>query len=629
MTTLTGTSRGRITLGKELARGGEGKIHELQGDPKALVKIYLQPLSKEKIAKLEAMVANVGKVGPGLAAWPSELVKSSGSVVGFIMNRVRDKQDAHHLYSPKSRAAAFPEANFKFLVHVAANLANAFGAIHELGVVIGDVNHGSTLVGADGTVSLIDCDSFQFHDGAKLHTCDVGSPLYLPPELQNQPLRGRRRDLASDHFGLATLLFHILFMGRHPFAGVYSGPEDMPIEKAIAQSRFAYGQNGERLRMKRPPGTLKLETHGPDIALLFERAFGPPLPASPRPTPREWAGALKALGESLTACAESSAHHYHRGLSKCPWCELESTAPIRLFGHKFTSTPTGATNVEALWSAIAQVTPPPEAIDPGSRDTRKRPTPGAKASRSLQKWFAVGIAIVGMLAFQAPGLVGGLVLAAILWPRIDATKLAAANAALQVATSKTRDLWAQWDDKAKSRAFENRLRDLEKVAKSLRHLPTERAQALQSLEARKRELQLAKFLDRFEIAKASVPLIGLSRAATLASHGIETAADVDKYKIEAVGGFGPRMAANLVEWRDRLTRQFTFDASQPTDPRDIAEIERKFFEKRRKLVTELQNGPNQLRQIAAETLDARRRILPALQQAIAAENEAYQAVTMV
>jgi DNA-binding helix-hairpin-helix protein with protein kinase domain len=234
--------------------------------------------------------------------------------------------------------------------------------------------------------------------------------------------------------------------------------------------------------------------------------------------------------------------------------------------------------------------------------------------------------IGGLLVYQAGGFIAGLIFAFLLWPRINETKLAAASERLRGATAKTRTLWNEWDRQSKSHAFNDRRRELEKLAWALRHLPTERNQALQSLEERKRELQLSKYLDKFDIAKANVPLIGPSRAAMLASHGIETAADVETHRIESIAGFGPRMAANLIEWRRGLQQRFRFDPTQPTDPREIAEVERKIFEKRVKLVQELERGPIELRRIAAEITEARRRLLPALESALREENEAHKAV---
>src|SRR4030081_1216621 len=142
-------------------------------------------------------MAMTGAASPellGSAAWPSDLlVNRAGKVLGFRMPRVSDKQDIHELYSPKSRSEAFPDADFRFVVGVAANVARAFGTLHRAGHVVGDVNHGNILVGVDGTVTLIDCDSFQVRDGAEVFSCDVGVPLFTAPELQGDGFRGPLR----------------------------------------------------------------------------------------------------------------------------------------------------------------------------------------------------------------------------------------------------------------------------------------------------------------------------------------------------------------------------------------------------------------------------------------------------
>ena len=56
-------------------------------------------------------------------------------------------------------------------------------AVHGTGVVVGDVNDSNVLVGGDAVVRLIDVDSFQVRDSARVFTCDVGMPIYQPPEL--------------------------------------------------------------------------------------------------------------------------------------------------------------------------------------------------------------------------------------------------------------------------------------------------------------------------------------------------------------------------------------------------------------------------------------------------------------
>src|SRR6185437_14078277 len=83
--------------------------------------------------------------------------------------------------------------------------------------------------------------------------------------------RVQRRPI-HDNFGLAVLIFQLLFLGKHPFAGRYSGSGDMPLERAIGEFRFAYSSapNG----MQPPPGAPLLSDFPDEIASYFERAFG-------------------------------------------------------------------------------------------------------------------------------------------------------------------------------------------------------------------------------------------------------------------------------------------------------------------------------------------------------------------
>src|SRR5262245_30899863 len=144
-----------IRVGARLGAGGEGSVHEVQGRPDTVAKIYHKPLTPERAQKILAM-ASLSSPGLQLAtAWPSGIIVADGHIPhGLLMPRVAGCKDIHKLYSPKSRKTEFPAADFRFLLRVAANVARAFGVVHQNQCVIGDVNHGSITVAQNATVKI-------------------------------------------------------------------------------------------------------------------------------------------------------------------------------------------------------------------------------------------------------------------------------------------------------------------------------------------------------------------------------------------------------------------------------------------------------------------------------------------
>jgi DNA-binding helix-hairpin-helix protein with protein kinase domain len=152
-----------LRLGEKLGEGGEGAVFRLQDHPATAVKVFASPLAPDRVRKIDELVRLGSRDGVApVAAWPSGVVFDRvGTAQGLLLPVVERAKDIHHLYTPGSRRISFPNADWRFLVHVAANVARAFATVHRLGLVIGDVNTGSVLVAADGTVRLIDVDSFQ------------------------------------------------------------------------------------------------------------------------------------------------------------------------------------------------------------------------------------------------------------------------------------------------------------------------------------------------------------------------------------------------------------------------------------------------------------------------------------
>ena len=314
--------------------------------PRSVAKIYARRPDDHTRRKLQAMVELGTEELTSFAAWPQGLVLDSrtGAAVGFLMPRVDAHREIHALYGPTARKAAFPDASWAFLVRVARNLAAAFDAVHRHGHVIGDVNQGNVVVSRKATVRLIDCDSFQVTHLGETYPCRVGVPLFTPPELQGQRLDSVQRTQDHDRFGLAVLVFHLLFMGRHPFTGRHRD-RAVPVEAAIREGLFAFGQEARAQGWAPPPFSLVLEDVTRPVAELFERAFGRKAAAgAPRPSADEWARELDALEARLVLCGDDPRHVHAR--AKAPARGAASRKPA---GRPSTSWPRARPPTPSTW----------------------------------------------------------------------------------------------------------------------------------------------------------------------------------------------------------------------------------------------------------------------------------------
>ncbi len=620
-------ARTSIQLGQELGRGGEGAVFAIVGRKDQVAKLYFSPIDFIKAQKLSVMAETASPSLLNVAAWPVDLLcDHKGVAHGFIMPRVVSRRNIHELYSPKSRADAFPEVDFRFLVHVAANIARAFAVVHEQGHIVGDVNHGNLLVGADGTVMLIDCDSFQIGSGTNIFTSDVGVQLFTAPELQGRAFRGLVRSPNHDRFGLAILLFHLLYMGRHPFAGRYIGQGDMPIEKAISEYRFAYGPDRAAKGMERPPGTLPLETMGVSITQLFIKAFGRIDTNNSRPDEYTWVEALEKLKSNLCVCSHASWHYHPVELESCPWCKVESQTGAHLFGRKIViDGPIETINPEALWRAIFAIP------DPGEEPTlpSKRPwqppqgieLPSGRI-KIFRKVLSIAFIFIGLSAFKSLGNDAGVIvilvsfgLAIAIWPWISAEKRAVVDEEYSTASKEWEGLLDCWRREASREVFFEMRDALENAYRELIDLPNKKSKLLGKLEKESERNQRRSYLDRFRIDHAKIPGIGPSRCAMLSSYGIETAADITNSKIMQIPGFGPTLTSELVDWRQGHEKNFRFNPKVQVNSKDIQAINQEIELSEKKLLSTLQQGLSVLRRLNQDIKTTRSRMIPLLEKA--------------
>lgn len=319
-------SAGRpLTLGRPLSSGGEGTVYLLPNDPHSVAKVYHDhkrtPQAAEKLAAL------VGIKTPTLlkvTAWPDELVfdASTRQAVGFLMPRVEQPEIILHLYNPVLRLKHFLHAGWAFQVRAAWNLAAAFEEVHSTGCVVGDVNPKNIFALQDAQVRIIDCDSFQMRVSGKLYRCEVAMPEFLPPELQGQSLDAIEQTANHDLFRLAVVIYSLLFVGRHPFSGPYTGPGDPGLGDYIREYRFTQGPLAKSHFRAPPLHTPTFADIPLDLGMLFRRAFERGSEKGNRPRPAEWMAALKGLEGNIVECRADPGHQHWKGQSRCVWCRL-------------------------------------------------------------------------------------------------------------------------------------------------------------------------------------------------------------------------------------------------------------------------------------------------------------------
>lgn len=207
-----------VVLGQRLGRGGEGSVYTVVNSSRLAVKVYHDHANNDdRERRLRALIKATGPGASPAVAWPKQgVMDHSGRTVGFLMESFSDARPIHELYTPLSRRTYFPAADRGFLARAALNLARVVARLHDDRFVVGDLNHSSVLVLPDATVRIVDADSFPIPPD---FICRVGTPEYMPAELQHADLRLVKRQSQHDVFAVSVLIYQLLLGGRHPFAG--------------------------------------------------------------------------------------------------------------------------------------------------------------------------------------------------------------------------------------------------------------------------------------------------------------------------------------------------------------------------------------------------------------------------
>jgi DNA-binding helix-hairpin-helix protein with protein kinase domain len=152
--------------------------------------------------------------------------------------------------------------------------------------------------------------------------------------------------------------------------------------------------------------------------------------------------------------------------------------------------------------------------------------------------------------------------------------------------------------------------DLEGWITQYRQLDADLNRELANLRSTREARQRDAFLDRYLIRRAKISGIGPAKSATLASFGIETAADINERAVLAVPGFGDVMTAKLMRWRRALEARFHYNPAPDASDiqaekavRSASAAKRSDLQSRiRSGLAALQTGPQQVT-ARAKTVD--------------------------
>lgn len=325
-----------INIIKKIDGGGEGTIYKTN-KPEFLAKIYKKSISQEKIQKLHFMVKNPPvdltlKTDHILIAWPKDLlIDSQGNCLGFLMPEIQESQTLINVYSPKLREKKAPGFNWLDLHTTALNLASIIQVLHSYNYVVCDLKSDNLLVNEQGFVSIIDTDSFQIIEpkNRKVYYSAVASSEYTPPEMLEINLQTIERSEVQDRFGLAIIIWLLLF-GYHPFSGNENQPN---IDKCIIDGHWMYRSNSQIHPSK---FSIPLNILHPALQLCFYKCFndGHHNPDA-RPSAKDWVKALTKARKDLIRCSLEENHFYinknifyyfygktyGKTYGKCYWCE--------------------------------------------------------------------------------------------------------------------------------------------------------------------------------------------------------------------------------------------------------------------------------------------------------------------
>ena len=204
-----------IRLTKKLGDGGEGIVYKTNKSENVVAKIYFgNKLTSHRQAKIDKIIA-AGLSIEGVCFPTEHLYNSKGVFIGYLMPKAEGEKLGTSVFrGEKGMKKFFGNWSRSDLVTLAVTILSTIKNIHDLGILIGDINGLNILVKSPTKVYFVDTDSFQINE----YPCPVGTLDFTAPEIQGKDYKYFLRSIGNENFAIAVLLFKLLMFGESPYA---------------------------------------------------------------------------------------------------------------------------------------------------------------------------------------------------------------------------------------------------------------------------------------------------------------------------------------------------------------------------------------------------------------------------
>lgn len=311
----------RYSLVRQLGRGGQGAVYEVDGGRLAAKVIFdSSPTRREGLRNQLTQVKRLSLSGVEIAR-PLEMLREP--ILGYVMELLTGMQPIKTIgFVPKS--ATSPAAwylktgGLRRRLQLLARSADALSALHSMGLVYSDPSPDNIFVSES-----VEATEVRFIDADNIHYASIAgapavfTPGYGAPELLN--CTSGVNSLTDAH-AFSVIAFQTLSLA-HPLIGddVCNGSPEL--EESALSGRLPWidhpidGSNRSSYGIPRPNVLSR------KLLNLAGRAFGDGLlDATKRPGISEWAESLHGAADATIACPDCRGTYYFTEQT-CPWCK--------------------------------------------------------------------------------------------------------------------------------------------------------------------------------------------------------------------------------------------------------------------------------------------------------------------